>query len=206
MPEFIKMGVTLMIVGAVATAVLAATEMVTREPIKEAKRLEILRALTQVLPEGFDNAPDNDTVQMIDKRLNRKETPVTFYRARKSGSTLGAAFVVTAPDGYSGDIDIMIAVNPQEILTGVQVVAHKETPGLGDKVVLTDWPDKFRGKTLDNAKWGVKKDGGEFDQFAGATITPRAIVAAVKRGLEMFKDHKESILSPRTEAVPPAKK
>ncbi len=204
MPDFLRMGLILMIVGMVATAVLAATEMATRGPIAEAKRQEILKALRQVLPEGFDNEPDADTIQLVDKTLNRKMKPVTFYRGRKSGSNLAAAFVVTAPDGYSGNIDIMMAVTPQGMVSGIQVVAHAETPGLGDKAVITDWPDSFKGKTLDNVKWGVKKDGGDFDQFAGATITPRAIVAAVKRGLDFFLANKETIFN--KEAQPAEKR
>lgn len=198
MPDFLKMGLILMVVGMLATAVLAATEQVTRAPIAEAKRQEILRALRQVLPQGFDNEPDADTVQIADKRLNRKLKPVTFYRGRKGGSDLAAAFVVTAPDGYSGNIDIMMAVTPDGVVSGAQVVAHAETPGLGDKVVITDWPKSFAGKTRDNVKWKVKKDGGDFDQFAGATITPRAVVTAVKNGLDFFVENRESIF--KTEA------
>ena len=199
----ITMGAILMVVGMVATAILAGTELVTREPIAEAKRLEILRALTQVLPKGFNNQPDTDTVTFSDKRLNRKETPVIFYRGRKGDANLGAAFVVTAPDGYSGDIEIMMAVMPNGVISGVQVVAHAETPGLGDKMVLTDWPEAFKGKNQENVRWGVKKDGGDFDQFAGATITPRAVVGAVKKGLDFFVEKKDAIFQPvkTTEAV-----
>ena len=193
------MGAILMVVGMVATAILAGTELVTRGPIAEAKRLEILRALTQVLPNGFNNEPDADTILLSDKRLNRKEKPVIFYRGRKGSTNLGAAFVVTAPDGYSGDIEIMMAVMPNGTISGIQVVGHAETPGLGDKMVTTDWPDFFKGKTLDNVQWGVKKDGGDFDQFAGATITPRAVVGAVKKGLDFFVEKKDAIFQPATE-------
>ena len=204
MPDFIKMGFILMMVGAIATTVLAFTEQVTREPIAEAKRQEILKALRQVLPPGFDNDPDQDTIQLADKRLNRKEKPVTFYRASKDGGDLGAAFVVTAPDGYSGNIEIMMAVTPDNVISGIQVVSHAETPGLGDKAAFPPdpdsgkppvWSEAFRGASLDKTKWGVKKDGGEFDQFAGATITPRAIVNAVHRGLQFFVQSKDKIFT-----------
>lgn len=198
------MGAVLMIVGMVATAILAGTEAITRGPIAEAKRLEILRALTQVLPAGFDNQPDADIVTLRDKRLNRKEKPVVFYRGRKGGDFLGAAFVVTAPDGYSGDIEIMMAVTPSGIISGVQVVAHAETPGLGDKMITTDWPAAFKGKNQNNTRWGVTKDGGDFDQFAGATITPRAVVGAVKRGLDFFVEKKEAIFQSVAAKQPPA--
>ena len=192
----IAMGSILMLVGMIATTILATTEAVTRAPIAEAKRLEILRALTQVLPEGFDNEPDADTLLFRDKRLNRKETPVIFYRGRKGDTNLGAAFVVTAPNGYSGNIEIMMAVTPDGFVSGVQVVAHAETPGLGDKMTTTDWPDAFKGKNQTNVRWGVKKDGGDFDQFAGATITPMAVVGAVKRGLDFFVENRDAIFQP----------
>ena len=196
MPDFLKMGIVLMVVGMVATAILAMTESATRAPIAEAKRQETLRILKNVLPEGFDNQPDVDTVTFADKRLNRKAKPVLFYRGRKGETNLGVAFIVTAPDGYSGDIEVMMSVTAEGVINLVQVVAHAETPGLGDKMVKTDWPKSFTGKTRENVKWGVKKDGGDFDQFAGATITPRAVVAAVKRGLDFFVEKREAIFQP----------
>ncbi|MEO5364003.1 MAG: RnfABCDGE type electron transport complex subunit G [Magnetococcus sp. DMHC-8] len=198
MPDYLRMGLILMMVGMVATAILATTESATRGPIAEAQRQETLRMLKSVLPAGFDNQPDVDTVALVDNRLNRKGKPVTFYRGRKGSTNLGAAFVVTAPDGYSGDIEIMMSVLPSGTVNLVQIVAHKETPGLGDKIMpnKTDWLKAFVGKNQDNAKWRVKKDGGDFDQFAGATITPRAIVLAVKRGLDFFVEKKEIIFQP----------
>ncbi|MEO5339715.1 MAG: RnfABCDGE type electron transport complex subunit G [Magnetococcus sp. MYC-9] len=196
MPDFLRMGIVLMVVGVVATAILSGTESVTRAPIAEAKRQETLRMLKTVLPEGYDNAPVDDTVLFSDKRLHRKEKPVTFYRGRKGGAPLGVAFVVTAPDGYSGNIDIMMSVTPAGVINLVKVVAHLETPGLGDKIVKPEWLNAFRGKDRDNAKWRVKKDGGEFDQFSGATISPRAVVEAVKRGLDFFVEKKDVMFQP----------
>lgn len=202
MPHFLKMGVTLMIVGLIGSTLLAVVDNLTRAPIAESKRQELLNALSQVLPKGFDNAPEKDLILLADKRINRQAKPVEFYRARKGGTNMAAAFKVTAPDGYSGNIDILVGVTAGGTIVGIQIVSHLETPGLGDKVVKTDWPKAFAGKTLKNAKWGVKKDGGEFDQFAGATITPRAIVGAVKRGLEYFVENEDKIFkTPTAEAV-----
>lgn len=202
MPHFLKMGVILMIVGLIATAILANVEEITRAPIAESKRQELLSALSQVLPKGFDNAPETDFIELADKRINRKVKPVRFYRARTAGNDLATAFLVSAPDGYSGNIDILMSVSAAGAITGIQIVSHTETPGLGDKVVKTDWPLSFKGKTLKNTKWGVKKDGGDFDQFAGATITPRAIVGAVKQGLEYFVENQEKIFkTPVAEGV-----
>ncbi|MBF0624499.1 MAG: RnfABCDGE type electron transport complex subunit G [Magnetococcales bacterium] len=195
MPDFVKMGLILMVVGVVATTFLAMTDGATREPIALAKRQETLLALAEVVP-GFDNDPAADSIQMTDPLLNRKGKPVTFYRARKmGGDNVGVAFTVTAPDGYSGNIDIMLGVKTDGVLSGIKVLSHAETPGLGDKITLTNWPDAFKGKSLGTAKWAVKKDGGEFDQFAGATITPRAVVGAVKRGLEYFEQHRDQLFT-----------
>ncbi|MBF0127967.1 MAG: electron transport complex subunit RsxG [Magnetococcales bacterium] len=202
MPHFLKMGVILMVVGLIATAILAGVEEITRAPIAESKRQELLAALQQVLPKGFDNAPETDFIQIGDPKINRKAKPVPFYRARKGGAAHSVAFMVSAPDGYSGNIDILVGVTAEGAVTGIQIVSHAETPGLGDKAVKTDWPKSFAGKTLKNIKWAVKKDGGDFDQFAGATITPRAIVGAVKKGLEFFVEHQERIFkTPKSEAV-----
>ena len=203
MPSFIRMGLVLMMVGAVATAILAATYEVTKEPIAEAKRQEILKALRQVLPTGFTNQPDQDVINLTGERLNRDKTPVIFYRSRRDGVATGAAYMVTAPDGYSGNIEIMMGVTPESVVNGIQVIAHAETPGLGDKIAGDKkdrlvWRGFFVGKTLDNVKWGVKKDNGDFDQFAGATITPRAVVKAVKKGLEFFVDNKDKIFAETT--------
>ncbi|MEO5371703.1 MAG: electron transport complex subunit RsxG [Magnetococcus sp. DMHC-1] len=193
--DSLKMGLILMIVAGVCTAFMAGTEMWTREPIAQAKLQETLLALKQNLPPGFDNNPVTDSVEMTDKRLHKKMRPVRIYRARKGSEDIGAAFTVIAPDGYSGDIAIMIGLDKAGTVNSIKILEHKETPGLGDKIVITDWPDKFKGKNLGNAKWAVKKDGGEFDQFAGATITPRAVVNAVRRGLEFYKDNQDKIFA-----------
>ncbi|MBF0125326.1 MAG: RnfABCDGE type electron transport complex subunit G [Magnetococcales bacterium] len=197
MPDYIKMGWVLMVTGAVATALLAGTDQLTSTRIAEAKRQETLSMLAQVLPPGFDNEPDRDTVTLSDPRLNRKNTPVVFYRAARGDDYLGAAFVVTAPDGYSGEISIMIAVRTDGRLQSVQVVTHKETPGLGDKISDPAWLGRFAGQSLTSSRWAVKKDGGDFDQFAGATISPRAVVNAVKRGLGFFVENQQQVLARR---------
>ncbi|MBF0181578.1 MAG: electron transport complex subunit RsxG [Magnetococcales bacterium] len=201
MPHFLKMGVILMVIGLIATAILANVESITRGPIADSRRQELLASLAQVLPKDFDNSPETDVVQIGDKRINRPAKPVPMYRARKGGQPVAAAFVVTAPDGYSGNIEILMGVAHGGAIVGIKVINHAETPGLGDKMVKTDWPKSFVGKTLKNAKWGVKKDGGEFDQFAGATITPRAVVGAVKRGLEFFVENQERIFTTPAEGV-----
>ncbi|MEG3638437.1 electron transport complex subunit RsxG [Magnetococcus sp. PR-3] len=204
MPSFIRMGLVLMVVGAVATFVLSSLNTVTAPIIAYEIRMETLRALQNVLPQGYDNDPVEDTIMISDRALNKKATPVKVYRARNGEAPLAAAFMVTAPDGYSGDIKTLMAVTSDGTVTGIQVIAHAETPGLGDKIQanISDWPLTFKGKTQDNIKWGVKKDGGYFDQFAGATITPRAVVNSVKRGLDFFMDNREKFFVAAPVAAP----
>ncbi|MBF0309075.1 MAG: electron transport complex subunit RsxG [Magnetococcales bacterium] len=199
MPEYLRMGLVLTIMSVLATAILAQTDAITQGPIAAAKREETLRALEQLLPKGFTNNPVEDTISLADKRLNRKEKPVLFYRARNGEKNLATVFMVSAPDGYSGNIDVLVCLSHDGVVQGVQIVSHAETPGLGDKVVkVPSWLEFFKGKNLMNANWAVKKDGGDFDQFAGATITPRAIVNAVKRGLEYYNANRETIFAARS--------
>lgn len=195
MKDMSRLLITLTLIAAGAGLVLSLVESVTREPIKEQRRLQMLKALAAVLPE-FDNSPDTDVVKLengVDKKGNPVE--VLFYRGRKDGEMVGTAFSVIAPDGYSGNINIMIGVRPDEKVNAIEILKHAETPGLGDKITFDSFKDLFKNKGLENVDWRVKKDGGDFDQFSGATISPRAVVGAVKKGLEFFRKNKEKILT-----------
>lgn len=193
MPRLILV-LTLITVG--AGLILSLVESATREPIAEQRRQETLRALKAVLP-PVDNAPDEDTVELVigqDKR--GRDVIRTFFRGRQEGELRGVAFKVVAPDGYSGNIEIMVGIDPQGVVSGIEILTHAETPGLGDKITFPEYKQKFIGKSLDNSDWRVKKDGGEFDQITGATISPRAVVGAVRRGLEFFREHHAAIIAP----------
>lgn len=193
MKEISRLLVALTLIAASAGFLLSLVESATREPIKEQRRLQMLKALSAVLPK-FDNSPDTDTVTLqngVDKKGNPIE--VTFYRARKQQQLVGIAFKVIAPDGYSGNIEVMVGLKPNEKINAIEILAHAETPGLGSKITESSFKDNFKNKGLDNADWRVKKDGGEFDQITGATISPRAIVGAVKKGLEFYREHKAEI-------------
>ncbi len=195
MVDLRRLVVVLTLVAAGAGLILAVVESATRAPIAEQRRLQTLRALKAVLPPA-DNDPDADAVQMVIGRDRKgREQLGTFYRGRRDGVLNGIAFQVVAPDGYSGNIDIMVGIDPQGNVTGVAILRHAETPGLGDKIARPDFTGKFVGKSLDAADWRVKKDGGDFDQLTGATISPRAVVGAIRRGLEFFRDHREEIVA-----------
>lgn len=193
MKELSRLALVLTVITAGAALLLAMVESVTREPIAQQRRLVTLNALKSVLP-PVDNAPDQDMVALVtgkDKKGEDSET--VFYRGRKGDELAGVAFKVVAPDGYSGDIAVMVGINPEGQISGIEILQHAETPGLGALVEDAWWKDQFKGKGLNNADWRVKKDGGEFDEITAATITPRAIVAAIRKGLEFYEAHKDEI-------------
>jgi electron transport complex protein RnfG len=200
MVDLRRLMIVLTLVTAVAGVVLALVEAVTRAPIAAQRRLERMRALQAVLP-PVDNAPDSDTVRLVTGRTKKGQELVrTFYRGRQGQELRGIAFAVTAPDGYSGAIEIMVGVDPTGVVTGVAILKHAETPGLGDKIARPEFTGRFLGKALGSADWRVKKDGGDFDQLTGATISPRAVVGAIRGGLEFFRDHREEIVADPKEA------
>ena len=171
----------------------------TIERINENKRLALLRAFHVLIPSAeHDNDLFNDIIQVKNKELLGSNKAVNIYRARKDNKNVAVIINSVAPDGYSGAIELLIAIYADGTLAGVRVVQHKETPGLGDAIeeTRTDWITKFKGRSLnkpDKKGWAVKRDGGKFDQFTGATITPRSIVKAVYKTLIFYKQNSESL-------------
>ncbi|WP_265943114.1 electron transport complex subunit RsxG [Dechloromonas sp. A34] len=180
-------------IALLASGALALASSATSEAIAAAEAKDLRDSLSEVLPQGMaDNDFLKDTVE-----LQKDGKTVTIYRARQ-GETVKAALFKVAERGYAGDIQVLMAVDLEGRTLGVRVLKHVETPGLGDKIEVKKdaWIKSFDGKSLGEPtpdKWGVKKDNGIFDQFAGATITPRAVVKAVKGGLEFFAAHKSEI-------------
>jgi electron transport complex protein RnfG len=197
MKDIVRLILVLTIIAAGAGLVLSLVEGVTREPIAEQRRLEMLKALKAVLP-PMDNEPDQDTVSLV-TGTNRKgkEESRTFYRGRQGTELTGVAFKVVGTEGYSGNIEIMVGVKPDGTVNGIEILSQAETPGLGARITEPQFKDQFQGKSLQNADWRVKKDGGDFDQITGATISPRAVVKAIRSGLEFFKEHREEIVAPK---------
>lgn len=193
--DIARLLISLTLIAAIAGLVLSQVENATREPIKEQRRQQMLKALSAVLP-AFDNSPDTDIVS-LQNGVNKKGEPVQviFYRARKAETLVGTAFKVIAPDGYTGNIEVMVGLRPDETVNAIEILSHAETPGLGSKITEGGFKDIFKSKGLDNADWRVKKDGGEFDQITGATISPRAVVGAIKKGLQFYRENKTQILA-----------
>jgi Na+-translocating ferredoxin:NAD+ oxidoreductase subunit G len=195
MKEIVRLAFVLTTITVIAALLLSKVEEVTREPIAEQRRQLTLRALGAVLP-PFDNAPDEDTATLVTGVDRRGQERVrTFYRGSRGGILSGVAFEVVAPDGYSGNIHIMVGVYPDGAVRAIQILTHAETPGLGDKIEDPPFKGQFAGKTLENNDWRVKKDGGEFDQITGATISARATVGAVRKGLLFYRENLEAILA-----------
>jgi Na+-translocating ferredoxin:NAD+ oxidoreductase subunit G len=174
---------------------LALTDFVTHDSIAARALEDRQNSLGQVIPASLhDNNPVLDTLDMQDAEGHA----ITVYRALKAGRVTGVAYEIVG-SGYAGEMKLMLGVGADGKALGVRVLSHKETPGLGDKMEVKkgDWILQFAGLSLGNPpveKWKVKKDGGQFDQFTGATITPRGVVTAIRQGLEFFEAHQPQLL------------
>jgi electron transport complex protein RnfG len=166
----------LLLFALIGTALVAFTYDSTRERIAANERATLLRKLNRLIPpQSYDNTLLEDTLQVSDAAVLGTGKPVTVYRARRGDAPVGLVMATTAPDGYSGSIRLLVGININGTLSGVRVVAHRETPGLGDAIDedRSDWIRIFDGKSLENpppARWAVRKDGGDFDQLTGATV------------------------------------
>ncbi|NIS69979.1 MAG: RnfABCDGE type electron transport complex subunit G [Proteobacteria bacterium] len=193
MKDILKLMLVLTVTCFVAALTLSQVYQLTKEPIAYQKRLEVLRAIRAVLP-NIDNEPDKDTVALpFEKTSIGESREVTFFRGRSSGELTGVAFVVASPEGYGGRIEMMLGVDPQGTILGIEILGHLETPGLGSKIGGRAFRQQFVGRDLKNTKWAVRKDGGDIDQITGATISPRAVVKAIKMGLEIYQENRQKI-------------
>lgn len=185
----------------IGAALLAGTYGLTRPNIEKSERDAKRKLIAQVLPAG---SYDNDLVQSArplapDPLLGLRK-PGEFYPATLAGKPTAVVIEAIAPDGYAGEIGMLVGILPDGRIAGVRVTSQKETPGLGDYIdaAKSKWIHNFDGKSLDDPKpdgWKVKKDGGQFAYMAGATISPRAVIKAVKHALEYFAQHKDELLN-----------
>lgn len=177
------------------------THTLTRDRIAANQRAALLRTLNDLVPpDAHDNDLLSDRIEIDSPDLLGSRQPLSAYRARLDGKATAIIMTVVAPNGYSGNIRMLVAIDTDGRLAGVRVVQHKETPGLGDKIDIdkSDWALSFNGKSLQNPPpplWKVHKDGGLFDQFTGATITPRAVVQAVYNALRLFEEEGPKLLA-----------
>jgi len=195
----LRTGVLLGAFAVAGTALIALTYDNTAERIAQQEREFLLRSIQQLVPPSrFDNDIYSDAITVTAPDLLGTRDPVPVYRARKDGKPVAVVMEPVAPDGYGGAIKLLVAIAYDGTVLGVRVVNHKETPGLGDAIEIakSDWVTEFNGRSLaklDDKQWHVKKDGGAFDQFTGATITPRAVVKAVHNSLKYYAEHRDAL-------------
>ncbi len=207
----LRNGIILAIFALISTGLTSITWMVTKEQIQTEKELALLRAISEIVPaELYSNDPYRDCILLTDRNLLGSNDALPAWRLRdKDGLPVAVLISSVAPNGYSGAIEMIVGhysssnKNSQKTagtLAGVRVSSHKETPGLGDKVETrkSDWILQFAGLDSGSLKSNVlkvKKDGGQFDAFTGATITPRAVLAAIDKNIQYFKNNEQMLFS-----------
>lgn len=195
-----KNSIMLGLFAVLVAAGLAVTEFSTRELRAESLRKVQSKALEEIIPAGqHDNMLLDDTIPVDDQEYLHLKEPKKIHVARMNGEVVAFIFPTRAPDAYSGTIDSIVGINIDGTIAGVRVIQHQETPGLGDKIELkkSPWILGFNGKSLGNPApelWKVKKDKGIYDQFTGATITPRAVVQSVYNALLYYRKHQGELL------------
>ena len=202
----VKSGLTLALIASICTALVAATYQLTREPIEKNRQALLEQSLTPALANVmFDgNVTESMLVLPAPHGLPGSDDAIV-YRVYAADKPVAALFAVTARNGYAGPIRILLGVRYDGEVSGVRILEHRETPGLGDRIVATrsDWVYQFEGHALGNppAKgWALKTDGGEFDQLTGASVTPRAVIQAIRETLIYFEANRDSLFAePATE-------
>jgi electron transport complex protein RnfG len=185
----------------VAAAVIAALALATRERSERNEAAQVMKVLRTVLPEGgYDNHPDQDRLLVESAEFLGSDEPLPVYRARLGETPVAAVITAVAPQGYVGPIRLLVAVRADGSVHAVRTIAHQETPGLGGRIdaARPGWLRRFAGRSLDDpptARWEVRRDGGEFDQLTGATITSRAVVHAVRDALLWFEQHRDEVFA-----------
>ena len=194
-----------MLFAASGAALVGLTFTQTIDDIKYNEKLTLLKKLNTIIPaDRYDNDLLLDTLNIQPNSLLGTKEVTRVYRARNKGKDVAVVFTSVAPSGYNGPIQLLIGIYANGQIAGVRVVKHRETPGLGDAVSITysDWILGFNNKSIshpESRKWKVKRDGGVFDQFTGATITPRAVVKAVHNALLYFEKNKVTLFSQKSD-------
>ena len=193
-------GSVLAVFAAITSVAIGWTYLATKDQIDmEVRRAEARQLLEIFPPETHDNDIVDDGFELVaDTPLLGIREARQGYRVRRDDRVIGVILPATARDGYSGDIRALVGVRDDGTVAGVRVVAHRETPGLGDKVDLrkSGWILGFDNRSLsqpDLSGWNVQKEGGVFDQFTGATVTPRAVILATRRALEYARLNAETL-------------
>ena len=182
----------------VCTAIVGTVHLLTKDKIEQQKQQQLLDRLSQVIdPTSYNNEIIKDCTMV---NIGPTAQAHAAYIASYNDLPVAIAITATAPDGYNGNIDVIVGITTAGVVSGVRVLSHNETPGLGDKIELdrNSWITSFNGKKINgnpDSRWKVAKDGGMFDQFTGATITPRAVVKVVHNTVVYFNENKEALFN-----------
>jgi electron transport complex protein RnfG len=180
----------LLLFTGVSTALVTGLHEVTKGRIAENERAELLASIARILPPSeYDNDPLQDRLALPESAPGDDVQFTLGYRARRSGEPVAVVLNLVARNGYNGDIALLVAIRRDHSIAGVDVLGHRETPGLGDRIEASksSWLEQFVDRFIDPerpAAWKVKRDGGDFDQLTGATVTPRAVVGALRAALD----------------------
>lgn len=193
--SFVKSALSLGLVAVIGTTLLSGVNQTTAKRIEQQERRVVLEQLGQIIPpDRYNNILQDDRFSFNDETWFPRGQQVVAYRARRDGQPVAVILRFVAVDGYSGPIGLLMGIEADGRLAGVRVTSHRETPGLGDGIEIekSDWIRSFDGRSLGAppaTEWTVRRDGGAFDQFTGATITPRSVVNAVRLALEYHERH-----------------
>lgn len=200
----LKNGLLLALFALICTATVAIVNQLTADKIKQQQQLQLKGILQQIIPnEIYDNDLTQSCIWLTSEKALGTEDSMPAYIATKNGQPVALAMEAIAPDGYNGNIKLIFGIDTSGKVLGVRTLFQQETPGLGDKIELakSNWVLNFVGKSMksdNDPRWFVKKDGGDFDQFTGATITPRAYMKALRHAISYFNANKTSILKQKT--------
>jgi Na+-translocating ferredoxin:NAD+ oxidoreductase subunit G len=212
MPETIlkhatKTSITLVVFALTFTLLMTIVYQVTKEPIAQSEAAARIALFHQVIDEDrYDNDVLKETVNIAPSPLLGNKNPTKASIARMGNEPIAIIMESIAHDGYSGQIKLLVAINVDGTISGVRVLTHTETPGLGDYIDIakSKWIKLFDGESLSktsDTNWAVKKDGGAFDYMAGATITPRAVIKAVHKTLQYFDENKATLFKPEKSPI-----
>ena len=196
-----KTAITLIAFAVVFTGLLAFIFQMTKLPIEKSEAAARLSLFRQIVPQAMHNNDLlKDTLTIAPNDLLGNKQATIANRARIDNQPAAVIIEAIAHDGYSGDIKLLIAIKADGSISGVRVLVHKETPGLGDYIDIAknNWIKLFDNESLlktPTDQWKVKKDGGTFDYMAGATITPRAVIKAVHKALQYFEANKQALFA-----------
>ncbi|MEZ9279099.1 electron transport complex subunit RsxG [Vibrio cyclitrophicus] len=195
-----KNGLVLAIFACASTGLVAVTHYLTKDQIKQQEQAQLLSVLNQVIPHDLHDNELFSACTLVQAEELGTQQAMPAYIAKLNGEPSAIAIEAIAPDGYNGAIKVIVGMKIDGTILGTRVLSHQETPGLGDKIDLrvTDWILSFSGKQVTDSnleRWKVRKDGGDFDQFTGATITPRAVVKSVKQAVQYVNQNNQALLA-----------